>query len=97
MCVCVHLCIYLFVYFIVYFIELFVYNLTCLASFSICFITMFSCVARVTAALLDKINKNLSKNKIRERRAKEEIRRRYEFSVACFSILFTCEHGCTDF
>ena len=54
---------------------------------------MFPYVARVTAALLDKINKTLNKNKIRERKAKEEIRRRYELQVV--TILSYHNTACT--
>lgn len=78
-----------------YFIELCVYLLiiqlsNLLSKFWCIFFNYVLCVARVTAALLDKINKNLTKNKIRERRAKEEIRKRYGLSVTTISVLAYC-------
>ena len=47
----------------------------------------FLCVARVTAALLDKINDNLAKNRKKERKIKEKIKERYIcVSVVCNSV-----------
>ena len=44
------------------------------------------CVARVTTALLDKINENLAENRKKEKEIKEKIIERYVFSVASHSI-----------
>ena len=45
-------------------------------------IVFIMCVARVTTALLDKINENLAENRKKEKEIKEKILERYVFSVA---------------
>ena len=45
-------------------------------------IVFIMCVARVTTALLDKINENLAENRKKEKEIKKKIIERYVFSVA---------------
>ena len=49
----------------------------------------FLCVARVTTALLDKINDNLAKNRKKERKIKEKIKERYICVFLLYATLFS--------
>ena len=65
-----------------YFICVFDYFICVFELWHMYIIVFIMCVARVTTALLDKINENLAENRKKEKEIKEKIIERYVFSVA---------------